>query len=70
MDCVLHPSGLDVSFSPARRPREEPPSMPRRILIVEDHDLTRCDSQRLLQEDPQVQVDAAAEGEEALRFWP
>ena len=68
MDNALHPNGANVSLSPTATARQESPIMPRRILIVEDHDLTRRDLQRLLQENPQVQVDAVAEGREALQF--
>ena len=41
MDNALHPNGANVSLSPTATARQESPIMPRRILIVEDHDLTR-----------------------------
>ena len=66
MDRTLSHNGVGLLSPAAVVPQES--SLPRRILLVEDHDLTRRELQRLLQDNPQVQVDATAESEEALRF--
>ncbi len=66
MDRTLSHNGAGFLSPAAVVPQES--SLPRRILLVEDHDLTRHELQRLLQDNPQVQVDATAESEEALRF--
>src|SRR5262249_25932921 len=46
---------------------KEPVPMSRRILIVEDNDLTRHQLQELLQTEPNVQVETANDGHKALR---
>ncbi|HXG11519.1 MAG TPA: sigma-54 dependent transcriptional regulator [Gemmataceae bacterium] len=40
----------------------------RRILIVEDNDITRRQLQQLLQQDPEFLVEAASDGQKALRL--
>ncbi len=59
---------LDSPAAPCEGPRPEPEIMSRRVLIVEDNEFARGELQRLLRDDPRLQVDAAAEGEEALRL--
>ena len=66
MERGLHLDPLAAtSLAPAR---PEPEIMSRRVLIVEDNEFARCELQRLLQDDPRLHVDAAAEGEEALQL--
>jgi two-component system, NtrC family, response regulator AtoC len=45
----------------------EPPPMPRHVLLVEDNERARDDLQRLLQSDPELQVDVAGDGAQALQ---
>jgi two-component system, NtrC family, response regulator AtoC len=67
MERSLHLDSADVALDAAAPTPPEPPPVPRRVLVVEDNDLARRELQRLLQENPQVQVDVAGESEEALR---
>src|SRR5258707_1381534 len=45
----------------------EPVPMSRRILIVEDNDLTRHQLQELLQTEPHVEVETSSDGSKALK---
>ena len=67
MERSLHLDSANAALAHAAPAPHEPPPVPRRILVVEDNDLARRELQRLLQENPQVQVDVAGESEEALR---
>jgi DNA-binding NtrC family response regulator len=58
---------LNESLSSTASQADGPPSLPRRVLIVEDDDLARRHLQRILQEDPNLGVDAAGDAESALR---
>jgi DNA-binding NtrC family response regulator len=49
-------------------PSDSAPVVPRRVLIVEDNDLARKQLQHLLATDAQLQVDATADGKEALEL--
>jgi DNA-binding NtrC family response regulator len=68
MERASHQESPDARPQAPADAQHESLSIPRRILIVEDNDLARRELQRLLQEDPQWQVDAVREGEEALRL--
>src|SRR5262245_27692401 len=51
--------------SPA--PAREAPPLPRRLLIVEDDELASRQLQKLLQRDPQLQVETTSDGQKALK---
>jgi DNA-binding NtrC family response regulator len=56
----------DTVSNPGNEVPKEPVPMSRRILIVEDNDLTRRQLQELLQNEPQVQVETSSDGSRAL----
>jgi DNA-binding NtrC family response regulator len=47
--------------------RKEQPPIPRRVLLVEDDEDARDKLQKLLQSDPNLQIDAVEDGEQALK---
>src|ERR1700732_4648555 len=57
---------LNGSSAAPTAPAESPPRA-RPVLVVEDNDLARCELQKLLQADPQLQVDLASDGEQAMQ---
>ena len=60
----LHASDSNGAAPPAA----SPPVLPKRILIVEDEELARQQLQRLLQADPELQVEATGDGATALEM--
>jgi DNA-binding NtrC family response regulator len=63
---ALDEKPLTAAPFPAPSP-DGPPPAPRRVLLVEDDEVARRHLQRLLQEDPDLLVDAAGNAETALR---
>src|SRR5262249_54262937 len=60
-------NGAQAESAAAALPTPEDPAMvPRRILIVEDNDAAREQLQKLLRLDPNLRVDATANGKDAL----